>query len=296
MVTKTQIAFETVEVDAQGAVLKRETRQRPGLILPLGEGVELTLLLIPAGQGLLGAPPEEEGFQKKQGPQTQITVSAFALGQYPVTQRQWQAVCALPKVKESLDPDCANFSGAERPVEQVTWRQAAEFCQRLARHLDLPLRLPTEGEWEYACRGGTSTPFHFGPTITTDLANYSGVDWEYQGQICNRGAYGQGPLGVDRRETTPADYFQICNPLGLGDLHGNVREWCADPWHPNYLHRPPAGEVWPSAEAAPDRVVRGGSWNRGPQHCRSASRGHFPEETALYDLGFRLALTIGAEI
>ena len=295
ILSKTLVTFETVTVDARGTIATRVLGQRPALVIGLNEAVSLTAMVIPAGEGILGSPPQEEGYQKSQGPLSLVRLNTFALGQFPVTQNQWQAVCQLPKVDRPLDPHCANFADGDRPVEQVTWHQAREFCQRLSHYARLCCRLPSEAEWEYACRGGTTTPFHFGPTITTELANYSGVDWEYQGQICNRGAYGQGPLGSDRRETTPVAHFAVANAWGLADLHGNVREWCADTWHPNYEQRPLSGEVWDDATPEAKRVVRGGSWNRGPQHCRSASRSGFVVDTALYDLGFRVAFTIPGE-
>jgi len=144
----------------------------------------------------------------------------------------------------------------------------------------LNYRLPAEKEWEYACRGGTSTPFHFGPTISTDLANYSGVDWDYGGKVCSSGRYGEGSLGCDRRETTPVGMFAVANPFGLYDLHGNVREWCADYWRDNYEAA--------TIEDRDRRVLRGGSWNDGPNKCRSAYRVKFLATAGLYDIGFRV--------
>jgi formylglycine-generating enzyme required for sulfatase activity len=214
------------------------------------------------------------------------------MGKYPVTQAQWQAVAALPKVKQDLDPNPANFQGENRPVERVSWYDAIEFCARLSQQTGYAYRLPTEAEWEYACRAWTLTPFHFGETITTDLANYSGVNWDYMGKICSKGSYGAGPKGVDRRETIPVGSFQVANAFGLYDLHGNVREWCADYWHDNYEGAPTDATVWITDGDSDKRVLRGGSWNVGPRKCRSAYRVKFDPAASLYDIGFRVACSV----
>ncbi|MEM8780649.1 MAG: formylglycine-generating enzyme family protein, partial [Cyanobacteria bacterium P01_G01_bin.49] len=182
----------------------------------------------------------------------------------------------------------AKFSGPHHPVEQVSWYDAKEFCTRLSEYSKRSYHLPSEAQWEYACRANTSTPFYFGETITTDLANYSGVDWEYQGKICSKGSYGQGPLGEDRRETTPVGYFELANGFGLYDMYGNVREWCEDIWHENYEGCPEDGTPWITNSHDTRRVVRGGSWNSCPHKCRSAYRGKFDPFAPFYDIGFRV--------
>ena len=146
-------------------------------------------------------------------------------------------------------------------------------------------RLPWEDEWEYACRAGTTTPFHFGETLTTDLANYDGMGDESQGWI---GHYGDGPLGEYRKETTPVDHFKVANEFGLFDMHGNVREWCANVFRESFSRARPGGTPWYEIEGQ-YRVLRGGSWRNEPRRCRSAYRNrNLPEFRSNY-FGFRVA-------
>ncbi|NEO21280.1 MAG: formylglycine-generating enzyme family protein, partial [Moorea sp. SIO4A5] len=126
------------------------------------------MVAIPEGSFIMGSPETEEGHTNDESPQHRVTVTSFFMGKYPVTQAQWQAVAALPQVNRELEPDPSHFKGKNRPVEQVSWYDAVEFCERLSQYTKRPYRLPSEAEWEYACRAGTTTPFHFGETITTD--------------------------------------------------------------------------------------------------------------------------------
>jgi formylglycine-generating enzyme required for sulfatase activity len=157
---------------------------------------------------------------RKEKPQHQVTVQPFSMGKFQVTQVQWKAVATLTKVNRDLKPEPSKFKGDNRPVEQVSWYDAIEFCDRLSRKTGKPYRLPSEAEWEYACRAGTTTPFHFGETITSELANYNA---NY--------TYGAGVKGIYREQTTPVGSFGVANSFGLYDMHGQVWEWCADHWH-----------------------------------------------------------------
>jgi formylglycine-generating enzyme required for sulfatase activity len=236
--------------------------------------IQLDLILIPGGTFVMGSPLDELGRWDDEGPQHEVTVSTFLMGRYPVTQAQWRAIATRTdlKVKHDLEPDPSEFEEDDRPVEQVSWYEAVEFCDRLSRLTQHTYRLPTEAEWEYACRAGTTTPFHFGETITTDLANYCGEEDESQPDEYP-GHYGNGPKGEYRKTTTPVTHFHpLANAFGLCDMHGNVLEWCLDHWHDNYEGAPVDGSAWLSENENSSRVRRGGSWFSDPRYCRSACR------------------------
>ncbi|NJR20045.1 MAG: formylglycine-generating enzyme family protein [Calothrix sp. CSU_2_0] len=218
---------------------------------------------IPAGSFIMGAPASEEGSRDNERPQHEVNISSFFMGKYPVTQAQWKFVVSLPQINRELQPEPSRFKGKNRPVERVCWFDAVEFCQRLTQHTKRPYRLPSEAEWEYACRAGTTTPFHFGETITSELANYNA-----------KYTYGAGVKGTNRRETTEVGSFGVANAFGLCDMHGNVWEWCADQWHDNYEGTPTDDSAWIEASINDNqyRVMRGGSWNYLPVNCRSAYR------------------------
>jgi formylglycine-generating enzyme required for sulfatase activity len=202
------------------------------------------------------------------------------LGKCAVTQAQWAVVAKLPKVNRDLNPNPSRFKGKDLPVEQVSWEDAIEFCDRLSQKTGRSYRLSSEAEWEYACRAGTTTPFYFGPTLSTDLANYDG---NY--------TYGQGQKGTYREKNTAVGSFPP-NGFGLYDMHGNVWEWCADRWHESYKNAPADGSVWDTGGEENRRVVRGGSWNNHPWACRSAYRDRYVRDGRDHDLGFRVALSL----
>ncbi|MCZ8250409.1 MULTISPECIES: formylglycine-generating enzyme family protein, partial [unclassified Microcystis] len=206
-----------------------------------------------------------EGFRKER-PQHEVTVPPFFMGKYPITQAQWKAIASLTdlKVEKDLDLNSARFKDRpdsdRRPVEQVNWDDAIEFCARLSKLTGREYRLPSEAEWEYACRAGTTTPFYFGETITGELANYRSSE-----------TYADEYKGEYRQQTTPVGQFPP-NAFGLYDMHGNVWEWCADTWHDNYDGAPTNGSAW--IENGDDNRFppRGGSWYNSPYYCRSAYR------------------------
>ncbi|MEL6381354.1 MAG: formylglycine-generating enzyme family protein [Cyanobacteria bacterium J06626_18] len=234
----------------------------------------------PNGMFLMGSPENELERYNDEGPQHEVTVPTFFMGQFPITQAQWRIVAATyPQAQRSLDPNPAHFKGDNRPVERVSWYDAVEFCTRLSRKTGRTYCLPSEAEWEYACRAGTTSPFHFGETITTGLANYNGSK------------YGRGPEGENREETTDVGSLDNPNAFGLYDMHGNVWEWCLDHWHDNYEENPPTdGSAWLFSEESKEhlRVLRGGSWVNDPGDCRSACRDYnLPVERGL-NYGFRV--------
>ena len=218
----------------------------------LGNEVKLDMVLIKGGTFTMGAPETEESSKDNERPQHQVTVPTFFMGKYPVTQAQWKAVAELPPVERKLQLEPSNFEGDNRPVEQVSWYEAVEFCARLSNHTGRKYRLPSEAEWEYACRAGTTTPFHFGESITSELANYRCKE-EY------------------RQQSIPVGQFPA-NAFGLYDMHGNVWEWCFDDWHDNYKGAPKDGTAWIENSNTRRKVMRGGSWSNNPLQCRCAYR------------------------
>ena len=252
----------------------------------LGNEIELEMVLIPSGSFMMGSPEGELERRESESPQHSVDINPFCMGKYPVTQAQWRAVASMPQVNRKLDPEPSHFKGDSRPVEQVSWYDAVEFCDRLTSHTKRQYRLPSEAEWEYACRAGTTTPFHFGETITTDLANYRGTDYE---EYKWSGSYGPGPKGIYREETTVVGSFDVANVFGLYDMHGLVWEWCADHWHKNYEGATIDGSAWIDTNNDNRyRLLRGGSWDDDPAFCRSASRGNDKPDYRGNYVGFRV--------
>ena len=272
--TLSTFEFDVITVNAQGQESSRRKTKAQCFIEDLGNGIVLEQVAILGMTFQMGSSDTEKDRLGLGRPQHSVTIKPFFMGKYPVTQAQWQAVANLPQLKQKLNPDPSQFKGANRPVETVSWVNAVEFCDHLSRKTGREYRLPSEAEWEYACRAGTTTPFHYGETITTDLANYCGTDLHYRGKICS-GAYGQGPKGEYREETTDVGTFPP-NAFGLYDMHGNVREWCLDHWHGNYGSRsrkaPTDGGAWTSDGNDKCRLLRGGSWRSSAWGCRSANR------------------------
>ena len=287
--------FKAVTVNHRGEIIERETKlaqyftetlQSPS---PSGIlGITLDMVAIPGGTFMMGSPERQEYSSKK--PQHQVKVQPFFMGKYPVTQAQWQAVTSLPQVNRKLKPDPSYFKGENRPVEGVSWFEAVEFCDRLSQYTGKSYRLPSEAEWEYACRAGTTTPFHFGETITSELANYHATE-----------TYGAEVKGTYQKETTVVGSFEVANAFGLYDMHGNVCEWCLDDWHNNYQGAPTDGSAWfyenNLFQKQGNAVLRGGSWFYYPMRCRSASRVNYSwaERGDDFDnyIGFRVVCGVG---
>ncbi len=261
--------FEDVFVNHKGKVIKRQARQARQVVIDLGEGVNLEMVHIPAGTFLMGAAPNEADARQSEYPQHQVTLKSFYMGKYPVTQAQWQAV---------MGNNPSYFKGENRPVEEVDWEDAKAFCDRLSQRTGQTFRLPSEAEWEYACRAGTTTPFYFGETITPYLVNYDG---NYP--------YGKALKGKYRQETTTVGRFPP-NAFGLYDMHGNVWEWCEDVWHENYEGAPSDGSVWETGGNHSYRLLRGGSWHNYAVWCRAASRPMHTPDYRRNNVGWRVVL------
>jgi formylglycine-generating enzyme required for sulfatase activity len=250
-------------------IIHREQKQSTSQAIDIGNGVILEMVYIPGGTFMMGSPENEKERTNAESPQHKVTIQPFYMSKYPITQAQWQAV---------MENNPSYFKGDNRPVEKVSWHDAIAFCKKLSEKTSKTYNLPSEAQWEYACRAGTTTPFYFGETITTDLANYDG---DY--------TYGSEPSGVYRGETTNAGSFPP-NAFGLYDMHGNVWEWCADPWHDNYEGAPSDGSVWAENPEKSSRfVLRGGSWFSRPRIMRSAFRfGNKPTFRSVL-FGFRVS-------
>jgi formylglycine-generating enzyme required for sulfatase activity len=257
-------------------IYKRKTHTAQFFPQPLSPTVSLDMVLIPGGSFQMGSPEDEVERMDREGPQHRVTVPSFCMGRYPITQSQWRVVAGLSQMERELDPDPSRFKGDNRPAERVSWQEAVEFCARLSQLAGREYRLPSEAEWEYACRAGTQAPFHFGETITPDLANYNG---NY--------TYGRGPKGIYREATTPVGEFSA-NAFGLYDMHGNVWEWCLDHWHDNYEGAPTDGSAWLSEQKGSNHLLRGGSWYDDPRNCRSAVRDYYSPDFRNYNGGFRV--------
>ena len=241
----------------------------------LAENIAITMIQIPAGEFQMGSSEKEAGRQSFEGPQHQVKLASFFMGQTPVTQAQWQVVAGWPKQQLELKDQPSCFQGANRPVEQVSWLEAEEFCRRLSVRTDRKYSLPSEAQWEYACRAGTTKAFSFGETLTPELANYNGNN-----------TFASGPKGVYRQQTTEVGSFPA-NGWGFHDMHGNVWEWCLDPWHGSYEGAPADGSAWMAGGGA-SRLLRGGSWYNRPADCRSASRNGLQPAFRNGDIGFRV--------
>ncbi len=266
-----EFEFEVVTVNEHGEVISRQPGRARQRVETLPGGIALEMVAIPGGIFQMGT-PGHAGYEDEH-PQHPASLGPFLIGKYEVTQAQWQAVMG------GL-PDC-RFIEPRLPVDRVSWKAARRFCDRLAQLSARPYRLPSEAEWEFACRAGSGTPFYFGPTITTDLANYVG---EYR--------YAFEPLGVYRHTTTVGGSFPP-NAFGLYDMHGNLWEWCADAWHDDYVGAPVDGSAW-EERSARFRVARGGSWHEPPINCRSAVRVKYDASEGEDLVGFRLALSLNS--
>ncbi|MFO0905747.1 MAG: SUMF1/EgtB/PvdO family nonheme iron enzyme [Pirellulales bacterium] len=262
-------------------------RPQPGAITVNNVGMKLAY--IPAGEFWMGSPEEEaERFDNETRHQIRIT-QGYYLGQYEVTQEEYLRVMGKNPSDFSPDgegkDDVAGLDTSRFPVESVSWEEAVEFCRRLSalpaeRAKGLRYRLPTEAEWEYACRAGTTTPFHFGSVLNGDRANCDGNT-----------PYGTSTKGKYLARTTRVGSY-VPNAWGLYDMHGNVNEWCSD-WYDSYESSLKADPIGPSEGS--HRVFRGGSWGSRPSYCRSALRDRVDPSSRNYGLGFRVAAVQSSE-
>jgi formylglycine-generating enzyme required for sulfatase activity len=286
------IEFETVQVDKRGKIIERRTARAGYFTEDLGSGVRLDLVEIPSGTFMMGSGSNEADRRKGESPRHEARVPGFYMGKFQVTVGQWNAVAKLQRVYWNLRPKAWYVQGVgdRLPVDNVSWDDASEFCARLSRKTGRPYRLPSEAEWEYACRAGSTTPFAFGETITPEFANYDGTH-----------PYAGAAKGTYRGKRLPVGSLGVANGFGLYDMHGNVWEWCQDVWHENYSGAPTDGSAWETGGNRSKRMMRGGSWFSPSNACRSAHRGSayfkyawlrrlFPEIVGPSPRGFRVVL------
>jgi formylglycine-generating enzyme required for sulfatase activity len=229
----------------------------------------------------MGSPPDEVEGSYNESPQHLVELKSFWMGQTPITQAQWRQVMGT-------NPSGSQGDWADRdqcPVERVSWEDAMAFCAKLRERTGRHYSLPSEAQWEYACRAGTTTRFHCGATLISELANFGAIS-----------TYGAAPKVVYRGQTSTVEQFPA-NRWGLFDFHGNVWEWCLDDWHSSYQGAPEHGRAWLESQGASRRKreeeegvkhLRGGSWRNNPRICRSAYRDGSHQDICDSDISFRV--------
>jgi formylglycine-generating enzyme required for sulfatase activity len=258
--------FEVVLLDKRGNINNREQKESRYQWIYLGDGVSLDMVYIPGGSFMMGSPVgekflgllryDEDAGRDKERPQHLVTLPPFQMGKNP-----------------------SHRQGADLPVENVSWLDAQDFCEKLSQKTGKKFRLPSEAEWEYACRAGTSTDFHFGVTITTNVANFGGYP------------FGGAPKSHGPRETTAVGSYRVANNFGLYDMHGNVEEWCLDEWTTDYqgvsINGRARGDVF-SLDGNKKRIKRGGSYHSTAWSSRSAHRSIWTASDNCMSIGFRV--------
>ncbi len=269
---QTKIAKETANKLQESLARIDEGYSEPSLggsdwVEEFADGVKIGMVLVPGGTFQMGSPADEENRKNNETLHT-VTISAFYIGKYEVTQKQWKAVAGLPKVRMNLEANPSATKADNLPVEQVSWEETVEFCERLSRATGRKYRLPTEAEWEYACRAGTTG--------------------EYAGNLDDMAWYNKNSDSKTHRVGKKKP-----NAWGIYDMHGNVFEWCSD-WYGDY---PTGTVVAPSgASSGLARVIRGGCWKSPVFQCRSAGRSSSEPnrrgDNIFTVVGLRLVMTI----
>jgi eukaryotic-like serine/threonine-protein kinase len=265
------INVTSIKLNDHGDVIDRPQARRQIFQEDLGNGVLLTMIQIPPGTFMMGSSDREQGQENSEQPEHSVNVPTFSLGQTQITQAQWSAIFPDKPIKFG--------SNHQLPIDSISWLDAIEFCHRLSTNTGRNYRLPTESEWEYACRGGTTNPFAYGDTISPSIVNYDGER-----------PYAKIAKGICRNKSTPVASFPP-NLFGLYDMHGNLWEWCLDEWFDDYRDAPTDGSARGDLETRNEntqRVVRGGSWFSAGQRCRAASRASLPASFRHSHYGFRV--------
>ncbi len=289
--------FDVIAVNDHGRERERRRERARFYLEGLKGGLNLEMVEVPAGMFLMGSndaqlAKAEISFSRgssrenkveinarlrTEAPQRMVKVSGLFMSKYEVTQAQWRAVAGLPKINMELMSDPSQFKGGNRPVEQVSWEEAIEFCERLSRATGRRYRLPTEAEWEYAARAGTNSAFSMGDNISPELVNYHGKQ-----------PYGSASKDSPRQHTVAVGGLGVANAFGLYDMHGNVWEWCLDSWHNTYTGAPTDSSAWEEDGAKGIHVLRGGAWDSSAGECRSTGRRQAAFSLRLNSIGFRV--------
>jgi formylglycine-generating enzyme required for sulfatase activity len=261
-------------------IIDRQEQQAALFYESLEGQICLEMVQIPEGNYWMGSENQKGYYHER--PQHLVTISSFFMSRFPITQAQWQSIAKTTKVRIELNPNPSDFTGDNLPVEHITWVEALEFCERLQLQTGKPYRLPTESEWEYACRAGTETPFHFGETISPLIATYDGSQ-----------RYHAGPKGRPSKQTSVVGNHRAANAFGLEEMHGNVWEWCADHGYDDYTNAPADGSARITNHQTSPRVIRGGSWAHQADACRSTYRNSsIPPTHKVLTIGFRVAVSL----
>jgi formylglycine-generating enzyme required for sulfatase activity/uncharacterized caspase-like protein len=283
------VEFASVKLAEWGNISGRPKGQCQVYQEDLGNKINLTMVKIPKGKFFMGSDKTwgktEEGHLPNEEPRHEVIVPEFYMGQTLVTHSQWNQIM-----------DDGSFSLVSGfPKQGVSWWHVQAFIQQLSKQTQRKYRLPTEAEWEYACRSGTSTPFYCGNTIDSEIANYYAQDYKFKDTIIILpGKYGNGKLGNRRGKATEVIKFPP-NPFGLYDMCGNLLEWCQDHWHDDYKGAPLDGSAWLNSVFIfdnGDRIMRGGSYDSMPVNCRSAMRFHRSADANNANIGFRVVCEI----
>jgi formylglycine-generating enzyme required for sulfatase activity len=268
------IAKKTQTEEPQAAQLQKKAAAEAGIPLEkkidLGNEVNMVVVFIPAGEFEMGSPMEELKRDDDESQHHIKLTKAFYIGKFEVTQLQYRVI---------MNENPSKFGGDKLPVDNVNWYEAARFLKKLSDKTGLKFRLPTEAEWEYACRAGTTGAFNTGTTLDSDFANYDARD-----------PYADGIIGKYLDRTTNVGSYQP-NAFGLCDMHGNVWEWCSDIYDEDYYKVTPLTDPKGPQEGKA-KVIRGGAWNEEAYKCRSADRNHrWPKDNQPI-IGFRVVLDI----
>jgi formylglycine-generating enzyme required for sulfatase activity len=227
------------------------------------EEITLDMMMIPGGSFIMGGPEYDSDYRPRENPRHEVILQPFYIGRYLITQSQWRVVASYPSIDREIALNPSRFAGDNLPVEWISWDEAQEFCKRLSAQTGRHYCLPSESQWEYACRSGSETAFFYGGDDSPNLFNCRSRCTTIDGETCLPSS------GISEVGLFPG------NAWGLHDMHGNVWEWCEDDWHRNYNGAPRDGSPWVEEDRDEIQVIRGGSWTQEAERCRSYSRGYY---------------------